>query len=155
MSTSSKRAQGSVAQFKISLLDFTSHGFGLVVHSLVLTTAILPSSPTKTPVVTCCPPGSFLAIEDSLKSRQLPNGKKEGSEPYKYNWDEGSVSQLPQQHNSPMLAHKSFHRAYDFRHNYISSVYCVPDLNSLPPIYGFAGSSYPHTILEFMAIILL
>ena len=122
--------------------------------SLLLTTAILASSPTKTPMVTCCPPGSFLAIEDSLKSRQLPNGTWEDSEPYEYNWDEGSVSQLPQ-HNSPMLAHKSFHRAYDFRHNYISSVYCVPDLNSLPPIYGFAGSSYPHTILEFMAIILL
>jgi len=44
-------------------------------HSLLLTTAILASSPpTKIPVVTCCPPGSFLAIEDSLKLRQLPNG---------------------------------------------------------------------------------
>ena len=42
--------------------------------SLLLTTAILASSPTKTPMVTCCPPGSFLAIEDSLKLRQLPNG---------------------------------------------------------------------------------
>ena len=115
--------------------------------SLLLTTAILASSPTKTPMVTCCPPGSFLAIEDSLKSRQLPNGTWEGSEPYEYNWDEGSVSQLPQ-HNSPMLAHKSFHRPYDFRHNYISSVYCVPDQNDLPPIDGFAGSSYPHTIFN-------
>ena len=54
----------------------------------------------------CCPPGSFLAIEDSLKSRQLPDGTWEGSEPYEHNWDEGSVSQLPQQY-SPMLAHKS------------------------------------------------
>ena len=73
---------------------------------LVLTTA---SFPNKTLVATCCPAGSFLAFEDSLKSRQLPNGTWEGSEPYEYNWDEGSVSQLPQ-HKSPM----NFHRAYDF-----------------------------------------
>ena len=73
-------------------------------------------------------------------------GHGEGSEPYN-NWDEGSVSQLPQ-NNPPVFAHKSFHRAYDFRHNYISSVYCVPDLNSLPSIDGFASSSYPHTIFN-------
>ena len=29
------------------------------------------------------------------------------------------------------------------RHNYISRVFCVPDKNDLPPIDGFAGSSYP------------
>merc|ERR1712032_1731779 len=32
------------------------------------------ASSSKTPVATCCPPGSFLAIEDLQGSRQLPNG---------------------------------------------------------------------------------
>ena len=45
---------------------------------VVLVSALLfvftSASPTKTPVATCCPPGSFLAIEDWQKSRQLPNG---------------------------------------------------------------------------------
>jgi len=84
------------------------------------------ASSSKTPVATCCPPGSFLAIEDLQGSRQLPNGlwvKSEGT-----------------QH----LASPTWETDEDYgRHNHISKVFCVPDKNNLPPIDGFAGSSYP------------
>ena len=86
-----------------------------------------PTQPSKTPVATCCPPGSFLAIEDLQESRQLPNGL----------WVE---SKEKKQH----LASPTWDSDEDFgRHNYISKVFCVPDKNNLPPIDGFSGSSYP------------
>ena len=85
------------------------------------------ASSSKTPVATCCPPGSFLAIEDSQESRQLPNGL----------WVE---SKEKKQH----LASPTWDDDGDFgRHIHISKVFCVPDKNNLPAIDGFAGSSYP------------
>ena len=85
------------------------------------------ASTSKTPVVTCCPPGSFLAFEDLQGSTQLPNGLWVASEGRK-------------QH----LASPTWEQGDEYgRHNYISKVFCVPDKNNLPPINGFAGSSYP------------
>ena len=46
--------------------------FVVLVSALLLVST--STSPIKTPVATCCPPGSFLAIEDWQESRQLPNG---------------------------------------------------------------------------------
>jgi len=42
------------------------------------------------------------------------------------------------------LASPTWEKDDDYgRHNFISKVFCVPDKNNLPPINGFAGSSYP------------
>jgi len=95
---------------------------GLV--SALLLPITVYGSPSKTPVTTCCPPGSFLAIEDSQESRQLPNGL------WVQNFTFNSLYQ-----------HKRHHR-YG-RHNVISRVSCLPDKNNLQPINGFRGSLYP------------
>ena len=98
------------------------------------------SSPTySSPVATCCPPGSFLAIEDWQGSRQLPNGLWVDSK-------EELISERKKPFPPPLLAHAwDLKRAFEGygRHNYISRMFCVPDKNDLPPIDGFAGSSYP------------
>ena len=94
----------------------------LFVSTLLLATA----SSSKTPVTTCCPPGSFLAIEDWQESRQLPNGL----------W----VDSLSFNSMSEFKRHEV--NRYG-RHNYISRVSCVPDKNNLQTIDGFRGSSYP------------
>ena len=105
-------------------MGLTTMASMLVLLSLFFFLPIASSS--KTPVATCCPPGSFLAIEDLQGSRQLPNGlwvKSEGK-----------------QH----LASPTWETDKDYgRHNHISKVFCVPDKNHLPPIDGFTGSSYP------------
>merc|ERR1712032_309707 len=119
---------GSVARselgYRHTLMRSTTMASLLVLLSVFF---FLPfASSSKTPVATCCPPGSFLAIEDLQGSRQLPNGlwvKSEGT-----------------QH----LASPTWETDEDYgRHNHISKVFCVPDKNNLPPIDGFAGSSYP------------
>ena len=121
------RLQGNVGQYcwvrvgsqaSLTMLLFV----GLVSALLANTYA----SPTKTPVVTCCPPGSFLAIEDWQESRQLPNGL----------W----VESLSFNSMSEFKRHEV--NRYG-RHNYISRVSCVPDKNNLHPIDGFRGSQYP------------
>ena len=97
----------------------------------------------KTPVSTCCPPGTLLAIEDWQKSEQDVLGK----------WIVRRDDYEIYYGNSPLLALQNYRDKRDAvkghgRHNFISWVYCVPDLNNLPPIDGFAGSSYPHTIVN-------
>ena len=96
----------------------------VVLVSVLLVTVYASSS--KTPVTTCCPPGSFLAIEDWQESRQLPSGL----------W----VDSLTFDSMSEFKRHEV--NRYG-RHNYISRVSCVPDKNNLQPIDGFRGSSYP------------
>merc|ERR1719234_49712 len=115
---------------------------------VVLVSALLAiASSSKTPVATCCPPGSFLAIEDWQESRQLSNGL----------WVEAITSNYMEecQITSPMWSflrrskdsnatrsdHRKVHR-YG-RHNFILGVSCVPDKNNLQPIDGLRGSSYP------------
>ena len=115
----------------------------LVWMSVFLPTCIASSStssPTySTPVATCCPPGSFLAIEDWQGSRQLPNGlwvdSKEELTSGRKKVGASSLLALDRSMNIPVEDYG--------RHNYISRVFCVPDKNDLPPIDGFAGSSYP------------
>ena len=96
---------------------------------VVLVSALLATvyaSSSKTPVTTCCPPGSFLAIEDWQESRQLPNGL------WTYSISFKSMDELKN------------HEVHRYgRHNIISRVSCVPDKNNLQPIDGFRGSSYP------------
>ena len=97
----------------------------------------------KTPVSTCCPPGTLLAIEDWQKSEQDVLGK----------WIVRRDDYEIYGGNSPLLALQNYRDKREAvkahgRHNFISWVYCVPDLNNLPPIDGFAGSSYPHTIVN-------
>ena len=97
----------------------------------------------KTPVSTCCPPGTLLAIEDFQKSEQDVLGK----------WIVRRDDYEIYGGNSPLLALHNYRDKREAvkdhgRHNFISWVYCVPDLNNLPPIDGFAGSSYPHTIVN-------
>ena len=117
----------------------------LVWMSVFLPTCIASSStssPTySTPVATCCPPGSFLAIEDWQESRQLPNGlwvdSKEELTSGRKKVGASSLLALDGNMNYAVDDYR------DYRHNYISRVFCVPDKNDLPPIDGFAGSSYP------------
>ena len=97
----------------------------------------------KTPVSTCCPPGTLLAIEDWQKSEQDVLGK----------WIVRRDDYEIYGGNSPLLALHNYRDKREAvkshgRHNFISWVYCVPDLNNLPPIDGFAGLSYPHTIVN-------
>jgi len=120
-----------------------------------LPTISLASSSTKTPVATCCPPGSFLAIEDWQGSRQLPNGLWVDSEDEILSdgdarWKYPIASPLWALRRSfpvdrlEYIPHSIYNAANKFgRHNYISRVFCLPDKNNLPSIDGFAGSSYP------------
>ena len=116
----------------------------LVLLSTFSTISIARSgSLLKTPVSTCCPPGTLLAIEDFQKSEQDVLGK----------WIVRRGDYEIYGGNSPLLALQNYRDKREAvkdhgRHNFISWVYCVPDLNSLPPIDGFAGSSYPHTIVN-------
>ena len=113
----------------------------LVLLSTFSTISIARSgSLLKTPVSTCCPPGTLLAIEDFQKSEQDVLGK----------WIVRRDDYDIYYGNSPLLALQNSREAVKShgRHNFISWVYCVPDLNNLPPIDGFAGSSYPHTIVN-------
>ena len=108
---------------------------------------------TKTPVATCCPPGSFLAIEDWQESRQLPNGLWTDS--VTFNSMEEFYSLKERQITPPMWslnrgASDNIATMSDYndvsrygRHNYILGVSCVPDKNNLHPIDGFRGSLYP------------
>ena len=131
----------------------------LVFSLLTLLFTPLPSSSEEedpeglTPVVTCCPPGSFLAIEDWQESRQLPNGLWEDSTTVDVL---GGLYSEEKRHITPPMwvldripgdsiaTSRDYERVNRFgRHNYISRVSCVPDKNNLPPIDGFSGSSYP------------
>ena len=122
----------------------------VVLKALLATTY---ASPTTTPVVTCCPPGSFLAIEDWQESRQLPNGLWTDS--VTFNSMEEYYSLKERQITPPMWslnrgASDNIATMSDYndvsrygRHNYILGVSCVPDKNNLHPIDGFRGSLYP------------
>ena len=123
----------------------------VVVSALLLASTF--ASPTKTPVTTCCPPGSFLAIEDWQESRQLPNGLWTDS--ITFDSMEEFYSLKERQITPPMWSRRpgtseniatmsDFKAVYRYgRHNYILGVSCVPDKNSLDPIDGFRGSLYP------------
>ena len=127
----------------------------IMISSLVWLSFSLPTislaSPTKTPVATCCPPGSFLAIEDWQGSRQLPNGLWVDSEDEilsdgdaRWKYPIASSLWATPFDRSEYIPHTIYNRANDYgRHNYISRVFCLPDKNNLPPIDGFAGSSHP------------
>ena len=114
----------------------------VVLGSALLATAYASS---KTPVATCCPSGSFLAIEDWQESRQLPNGlwvdsisEKDGRQITPPMW---SFLRRSEDGNATRRDYRVVHR-YG-RHNFILGVSCVPDKNNLQPIDGFRGSSYP------------
>ena len=114
----------------------------LLVSSLL---ASAYASSSKTPIATCCPPGSFLAIEDWQESRQLPNGlwtdsisEKPGRQITPPMW---SFLRRSEDGNATRRDYRVVHR-YG-RHNFILGVSCVPDKNNLQPIDGFRGSSYP------------
>ena len=126
--------------------------FVLLVSALLLLLATTCVSPAKTPVATCCPPGSFLAIDDWQESRQLPNGLWTDS--VTFNSMEEFYS-LKERHITPPMwslnrgasdniaTMSDYHKVSRYgRHNYILGVSCVPDKNSLHPIDGFRGSSY-------------
>ena len=133
-------------------LTLTMLVFVVMVSALLATTF---ASTTKTPVVTCCPPGSFLAIEDWQGSRQLSNGLWVDYSTLPNGLWVDSIHLKERQITPPMW---SFNRGasdnvatmYDIsrsfrygRHNYILGVSCVPDKNNLRPIDGFRGSLYP------------
>ena len=133
----------------------------LLVSVAILVATTYASPPTKTPVATCCPPGTFLAIEDWQESRQLPNGLWTDS--ITFNSMEEFYSLKERQITPPMWIHRSMDpwsfkpgasdnvaTMSDYnavsrygRHNYILGVSCVPDKNNLHPIDGFRGSFYP------------
>merc|ERR1712130_146699 len=133
----------------------------LLVSEAILVATTYASPPTKTPVATCCPPGTFLAIEDWQESRQLPNGLWTDS--ITFNSMEEFYSLKERQITPPMWIHRSMDpwsfkpgasdnvaTMSDYnavsrygRHNYILGVSCVPDKNNLHPIDGFRGSFYP------------
>ena len=132
-----------------------------LVAVLILDTNYASSS--MTPITTCCPPGSFLAIKDWQGSRQLPNGlwtdnitfssmeemyaaekeKRLITAPmwsffYPDRWRGDSDS------GDPGASQRLFQEVQQYgRHNYNLGVFCVPDQNKLLPIDGFRGSSYP------------
>ena len=117
-----------------------------------------------TPISTCCPPGHFLAIEDSQESRQGPDGVWTSEEVKAgeqgpiydaiftksyladkwYRWTAGVVS-----YNSgdELIQEKTVldrrRLPYIDRHQHISRVFCVPDKNDLPNIDGLSGSALP------------
>ena len=124
----------------------------VVLVSSLLATAYGSSS--QTPVATCCPPGSFLAIEDWQESRQLPNGIWTDS--ITFNSIEELNSAEKRQITPPLWSFldrdsvdenakpDDYQRVQSYgRHNFILGVSCVPDKNNLQPIDGFRGSSYP------------
>ena len=132
------------------------HSVVLSLLSLLFTP--LPSSSSEdpeglTPVVTCCPPGSFLAIEDWQESRQLPNGLWVDSTTVDvlgglYSEEKRHITPpmwvLDRSPGDSIATSRDYERVNRFgRHNYISRVSCVPDKNNLPSIDGFSGSSYP------------
>ena len=125
--------------------------FVVLVSALLLVST--STSPIKTPVATCCPPGSFLAIEDWQESRQLPNGLWTDSITLNsmdefYSFEDRQITPPMWSLNrgaSDNIATLSDYRKVSRygRHNYILGVSCVPDKNSLRPIDGFRGSLYP------------
>ena len=124
---------------------------GLFVSTIIvaIASATTTAPPGVTPVTTCCPPGSFLAIEDWQGSRQKPDGI----------WGDLQYSGNMPQPTPRIAALKKLRgwcerrcRSEDWpghlkgeygRHNFINRVYCVPDKNNLPDIHAFKGSSYP------------
>ena len=125
--------------------------FVVLVSALLLVST--SASSTKTPVATCCPPGSFLVIEDWQESRQLPNGLWTDSITFNsmdefYSFEDRQITPPMWSLNrgaSDNIATLSDYRKVSRygRHNYILGVSCVPDKNSLDPIDGFRGSLYP------------
>ena len=125
---------------------------GLFVSTIIvaLASAATTVPPGVTPVTTCCPPGSFLAIEDWQGSQQQPDGI----------WGDLQYSGNMPQPTPRIAALKKFRSdqrgwrperddwfstlKWQYgRHNFINRVHCVPDKNNLPDIHAFKGSSYP------------
>ena len=110
-----------------------------------------PWGPTgSTPVTTCCPPGSFLAIEDWQGSRQGPDGIWKTSVDSKMTLRDSVLPQPTPKIKALTKLRRKWNRDYWYmlnyeygRHNFINRVYCVPDKNNLPSIHKFQGSAYP------------
>ena len=110
-----------------------------------------PWGPTgSTPVTTCCPPGSFLAIEDWQGSRQGPDGIWKTSVNSKMTLRDSVLPQPTPKIKALTKLRRKWNRDYWYmlnyeygRHNFINRVYCVPDKNNLPSIHKFQGSAYP------------
>ena len=142
------RLQGNVGQYcwvrEGTQALLTMFAFAVLGSSLL---AIAYGSSSKTPVATCCPPGSFLAIEDWQESRQLPNGLwvdaiiSNSMEERQITPPMWSFLRRSKDGNATRSDYRKVHR-YG-RHNFILGVSCVPDKNNLQPIDGLRGSSYP------------
>ena len=121
----------------------------LVSAIVALASAATTVPPGVTPVTTCCPPGSFLAIEDWQGSRQQPDGIW-GDLQYSGNLPQPTAKIATLQklrgwsepRGDPDDWAEMLKTEYG-RHNFINRVYCVPDKNNLPAINDFEGSSYP------------
>ena len=142
------RLQGNVGQYgwvPVGTQAFPTMLAFVLLVSLLLANAYASSS--KTPVATCCPPGSFLAIEDWQESRQLPNGlwvdaiTSNSMEERQITSPMWSFLRRSKDGNATRSDYRKVHR-YG-RHNFILGVSCVPDKNNLQPINGLRGSSYP------------